>query len=353
MDIFELLRKTSDLKGTDLHLTVNLPPMIRIDSVLHPLGDQVLTTEDTAAMASQILPKTQETIFKSQLNADFSFGVPGLGRFRANVYLQRGSVALAIRRLPFDVPSSEELGLPRIVTDLAKKKRGMVIVTGPTGSGKSTTLASMIKTINDSFRYHIITLEDHIEYTFRHNLSIVNQREVGNDVLSFAEGLRAALREDPDVVMLGEMRDLASISAALTLAETGHLVLTTLHTKSAAESVDRIVDVFPPNQQQQVRTQLSSVLEGIVSQRLLPKKGGGLILAYEVLIATPAVRSLIREGKTHQIPSSIQTGSSFGMVTMENRLFELLQKGFIDEDQAMETANYPDVLKRLIDAQKK
>jgi len=179
LDIFELLRKTSDLKGTDLHLTVNLPPMIRIDSVLHPLGDQVLTTEDTAAMASQILPKTQETIFKSQLNADFSFGVPGLGRFRANVYLQRGSVALAIRRLPFDVPSSEELGLPKIVTDLAKKKRGMVIVTGPTGSGKSTTLASMIKTINDSFRYHIITLEDPIEYTFRHNLSIVNQREVG------------------------------------------------------------------------------------------------------------------------------------------------------------------------------
>ena len=353
MDIFELLRKTSDLKGTDLHLTVNLPPMIRIDSVLHPLGDQILTPEDTAAMASQILPKTQETIFKSQLNADFSFGVPGLGRFRANVYLQRGSVALAIRRLPFDVPSSEELGLPKIVTDLAKKKRGMVIVTGPTGSGKSTTLASMIKTKNDSFRYHIITLEDPIEYTFRHNLSIVNQREVGNDVLSFAEGLRAALREDPDVVMLGEMRDLNSISAALTLAETGHLVLTTLHTKSAAESVDRIVDVFPPNQQQQVRTQLSSVLEGIVSQRLLPKKGGGLILAYEVLIATPAVRSLIREGKTHQIPSSIQTGSSFGMVTMENRLFELLQKGFIDEDQAMETANYPDVLKRLIDAQKK
>jgi len=353
LDIFELLRKTSDLRGTDLHLTVNLPPMIRIDSVLHPLGDQLLSREDTEAMAYQILPKAQESVFKSKLNADFSFGVPGLGRFRANVFMQRGSVALAIRRLPFDVPSSEELGLPKIVSDLAKKKRGMVIVTGPTGSGKSTTLASMIKTINDTFRYHIITLEDPIEYTFRHNLSIVNQREVGNDVLSFAEGLRSALREDPDVVMLGEMRDLVSISAALTLAETGHLVLTTLHTKSAAESVDRIVDVFPPNQQQQVRTQLSSVLEGIISQRLLPKKGGGLILAYEVLIATPAVRSLIREAKTHQIPSSIQTGASFGMVTMENRLFELLQRDLIDEDQAMETANYPDVLKRLIDAQKK
>jgi twitching motility protein PilT len=210
----------------------------------------------------------------------------------------------------------------------------------------------MIQFINERYRYHIITLEDPIEYTFRHKLSMVNQREVGNDVVSFAEGLRSALREDPDVVMLGEMRDITSMAAAMTLAETGHLVLTTLHTKSAAESVDRIVDVFPADQQQQVRTQLASVLEGIVSQRILPKNHGGLILAYEILIATPAVRSLIREGKTHQIPSSIQTGASFGMITMENRLMELIEDDAITVDEAMEIANYPDVLKRLIDARR-
>jgi twitching motility protein PilT len=320
--------------------------------MLRPLGGEVLTPEDTATLARQIIPQTQSSTFKAQMNVDFSFGVTGLGRFRANVFLQRGSIALSIRRLPFDVPSFAELGLPSITAELANKKNGLIILTGPTGSGKSTTLASMIQYMNDRYRYHIITLEDPIEYTFHHNLSIVNQREVGNDVLSFAEGLRSALREDPDVVMLGEMRDLTSISAALTLAETGHLVLTTLHTKSAAETVDRIVDVFPYDQQQQVRSQFASVLEGIVSQRLLPRNGGGLVLAYEVLIATPAVRSLIREGKTHQIPSSIQTGASFGMITMENRLMELVKNGFVDVDEALEVANYPDVLKRLIDGQK-
>lgn len=353
MEITELLYKLVEMRATDLHLTVNRPPMVRVDSLLRPMGDHVLSPDDTRALAYQIMSDHHKEIFETNLSVDFSFGIYGLGRFRSNVYLQRGSVAVAIRRLPVEAPDFSELGLPSVIETLAKKRRGLIIVTGPTGSGKSTTLASVIKYINDHYPYHIITLEDPIEYVFKHNVAIVNQREVGSDVLSFHDGLRYALREDPDVVMVGEMRDLESISATLTLAETGHLVLTTLHTKSAAESVDRIIDVFPPNQQQQVRTQLSTVLEGIISQRLLPRKGGGLILAYEVMVATPAVRSLIREGKTHQIPASIQTGGAYGMITMENRLFDLYKNDMITLDIALETANYPDVLQRLIDGYRK
>lgn len=334
---------------TDLHLTVGQPPTARINGILKPLRKTPLSPEEVEKVAKDIIPKSlQRSFFSHKKSVDFSVALAD-GRFRVNAYYQRGNIALALRLLPLTIPSFEELMLPPVVKGLSEKKSGLVIVTGPTGSGKSTTLAAMVDYINSRFAYHIITLEDPIEYVIEPKKAFISQRELGTDFTSFEEGLRAALRQDPDVIVLGEMRDLASISVAMTLAETGHLVLTTLHTKSAAETVSRIIDVFPPEQQDEIRVQLSTVLEGIIAQRLLPRKqDNGLALAYEVLIATPAVRSLIRDNKPHLIATSIQTGAGAGMISMEQRLAEMVQMGLIDEETALANANYPDTLNRML-----
>ncbi len=279
-DIVDLLKEMHDLKASDLHITVGKPPVYRVNGELISYGEEKLSPEDTRNIVYQIMNEVQIQKFESQGELDFSFGIPGLGRYRVNAYRQRATVAAALRRIPFEVPHIDDLGLPEVVKDLIHKRQGLILVTGPTGSGKSTTLASMIQQINITYPYHILTIEDPIEYVFRHGKSMVNQREVGADTLSFANALRAALREDPDVVMVGEMRDLETIQTVLTLAETGHLVFATVHTNSAAQTIDRIVDVFPPHQQPQVRIQLSSVLIAVISQRLLKRSDGrGRVLA--------------------------------------------------------------------------
>jgi twitching motility protein PilT len=335
---------------TDLHLTVGQPPTARINGILKPLRKTPLSPEEVEKVAKDIIPKSlHRSFFSHKKSVDFSVALADKGRFRVNAYYQRGNIALALRLLPLEIPKFEELMLPSVVRELSEKKRGLVMVTGPTGSGKSTTLAAMVDYINSQFSYHIVTLEDPIEYVIEPKKSFISQRELGTDFSSFEEGLRAALRQDPDIIVLGEMRDKASISVALTLAETGHLVLTTLHTKSAGETVSRITDVFSPEQQDEIRVQLSTVLEGIIAQRLLPKKdNSGLTLAYEILIATPAIRSLIRDNKPHLIPTSIQTGVGVGMISMEQRLVEMVRMGLIDEETALANANYPDTFSRML-----
>lgn len=325
--------------ASDIHFTVGLPPIFRINKELVYVGSETLTPEDIAEMMYSIMTDKQKEIFKEKLEFDFSYGLKGLARFRVNIFMQRGSVAAAFRRIPFDVPILDSLGVPQIAHSIVVQERGFVLVTGPTGHGKSTTLASMIDEINSKFSKHIVTIEDPIEYLFRHKKSVVVQRELGTDTLSFPSALRAVLREDPDVILVGEMRDLDTISTALTAAETGHLVFATLHTNSASQSIDRIVDVFPPYQQEQVKMQLSSVLLAILSQQLIQNKDkNGLVLATEVLLATPAVRNLIREGKTHMIPSIIQTSSTIGMQTMEQSLKDLILKGVITYEDGLRYA---------------
>lgn len=332
-----------------MHLTVGVPPVIRVNGSLQQLPLDILKPLNTQEYAKQILDEKEYEEYSNKGEKDVSFSVAGLGRFRVNIYKQRGSDALAIRVVGIKTPTLKDLNLPPVVGDLANKQRGLVLVTGPTGSGKSTTLAAMINEINQNKPLHIITLEDPIEYVHRHNKSIINQREMGKDSDSYAEALRSILREDPDVILIGEMRDLESISIAITAAETGHLVLSTLHTIGAAKTVDRIIDVFPPHQQQQIRVQLAAVLQGVVSQQLIPLANkDSRVAALEIMTVTPAIQNLIREGKSHQIQSSVQTGSKYGMKTMDMSLAELYRRGEISYDTAMTHSVEREIFERLI-----
>ncbi len=335
----DLLEFATEQGASDIHLTVGLPPVLRIHKELVFLEEDSLTPEDTAEMIFSIMTDKQREIFKEKLEYDFSYALPGVARFRVNAFFQRGSIAAAFRRIPFEIPPLDSLGVPEVAHDIIAEERGFVLVTGPTGHGKSTTLAAMIDEINANKSVHIITIEDPIEYLFRHKRSVIAQRELGSDTWSFPNALRSALREDPDVLLVGEMRDYETIATALTAAETGHLVFATLHTNSAAQSIDRIVDVFPPHQQEQVKTQLSSVLLAVFSQQLIPRANkNGLVLATEVLIATPAVRNLIREGKSFMIPSIIQMKADIGMQTMEASLKSLVNKELITYEQGLQYA---------------
>ncbi|HXX40120.1 MAG TPA: type IV pilus twitching motility protein PilT [bacterium] len=384
MHIDDLLQETVAAHASDLHLTAGAKPTIRVWGRLLPLErHEVLTPEDTSQLAYSMLNAFQKQRFEKIWELDLSYGVTGLGRFRVNLYRQRGAVGVAMRTIPVAIPSIDELNLPPILLDLARRQRGLVLVTGPTGNGKSTALASMVDFINTERACHIVTVEDPIEYLHTNKKSIVNQRELGFDTQSFPNALKGVLREDPNVVMVGEMRDLETIAAALTIAETGHLVFATLHTATAAQSIDRIIDVFPPHQQPQIRTQLASIIEAVVAQQLVPNErfvaarrsteqaaakaggGGGVatiersltaieqvgrVPAVEVMIATPAIRNLIRESKTHQIESAIQTGGQFGMQTMDSALADLHKRGLISTETAILRAIHPDEMKRLIGA---
>lgn len=343
----ELLKKTVKLGASDLHITVGIPPIVRLDGELHKINQDKLTPDDTKTYVKEIL-KNEYDDYCEVGEKDTSYSIPGLGRFRVNAYKQRDSDALAIRVVGLNVPTLSDLKFPRIVKDLTEKQRGLVLVTGPTGCGKSTTLAAMVNEINLNRSAHIITLEEPIEYLHKHNKSIINQREIGKDSKSYANALRAILREDPDVILVGEMRDLETMSIALTAAETGHLVFSTLHTIGAVKTIDRIIDVFPPHQHQQIRIQLAAVLQGIISQQLIPRKDdGGRIVALEVMIITPAIQNLIREGKTHQIESSVQTGAKYGMKTMDMNLVELYKSGSISYETAYNYSVDKEMLSRI------
>lgn len=340
-DIHDIIQRGVQIGASDIHLTVLRPPVYRVDGKLFSLpDDQILSGDEIIVMARALFPneKTLQTLQETG-QVDFSNAMPGVGRFRVNTFIQRGSWACAIRLIPFSIPRLDTLGLPPIVNDLAKKERGLILVTGVTGSGKSTTLAAMIDYMNHHKNLNILTLEDPIEYLHHHGSCVVNQREIGSDSSSFALGLRAALRQDPDVIMIGEMRDLETISTALTAAETGHLVLASLHSASAAQTVERIVDVFPAHQVDQICIQLANTLQGVISQQLIPRADGkGRVLAAEVMIATPAIRNLIRENKVHLIYSSIQTGSSAGMITMDKSLKMLYQQRLISFEEVQKRA---------------
>jgi len=337
--IDEILETAITLNATDIHLQAGLPPVYRVQKRLIQKGGTRLGPQEMEELVFSLMTDQQKRLFREKLDYDFSCSVPGRARFRVNAFRQRDSVAAAMRRIPFEIPSFESLGLPASLADLTQLRRGFVLITGAAGHGKSTTLAALIDRINTERQLHVVTIEDPIEYLFVHKQSVVVQRELGTDVGSFAGGLRAVLREDPDVVFVGEMRDFQTIEAALTAAETGHLVFSTLHTKTPAQGIDRIVDVFPPHQQGQVRVQLANVLHAIVTQQLLVRKDGeGLVVAVEQLVASPAVRNLIREGKTFQMQSLIQTGSAAGMVTMEQSLKSLYERGLITYEDAVEHA---------------
>jgi len=345
----DLLRKAVEKDASDMHLVVGVPPILRVDGQLTPMNFARVTPQDSQRIIYDIMTDEQIQRFESELELDFSYSLAKLARFRVNVYKDNGTVAAAFRKIPQKIPTMRDLGLPLVLEELTKKRRGLVLVTGPTGSGKSTTLAAMINQINSERSEHIITIEDPIEYLHTHKCSIINQREVGQDTRSFNNALRAALREDPDVVLVGEMRDLETIQIAITTAETGHLVFATLHTNNAAQTVDRMVDVFPPGQQEQIRFQLSNNLEAVICQQLLPRAGmPGRVCAMEIMICTPAIRNLIRENKAHQIPSAIQTGANVGMQSMDQHLRDLYQKGIITYELALERAMNPDELKKML-----
>ncbi|MBA2952729.1 PilT/PilU family type 4a pilus ATPase [Nocardioides sp. MAH-18] len=328
--------------GTDLLLSVGLPPMLRIDGTLAPApGSTSLSAEDTDALLAEVLTPEQARSWAASHEYDFSFSWRDNARIRGNAFTQRGLTAVALRMIPRSIPSPDDLGLPPVLRDLALRHQGLVLMTGPTGSGKSTTLASLIDLINQTRGCHIITVEDPIEYVHDHKLSAVNQREVGTDTANFPDALRSVLREDPDVLLVGEMRDLESIRFALTVAETGHLVFATLHTNDTAQSIGRMIDVFPAEQQAQIRVQLAAALSCVVYQRLIPKVGGGMTAAYEVLVATPAVRNLIKEGKTHQLRNCLVTGTRDGMLTLEQSLSRLIQAGAVTEEDAAARSLYP------------
>jgi twitching motility protein PilT len=344
-----LLEEVVKKKASDLHLQVGLPPMLRIDGSLAPVsGADLLNDEAVEALIFAILDEDQKQILLKDKEFDFSFAFGDMGRFRVNAFHERGNLAAALRLIPNEILSVEQLGLPPIVEKFANYPRGLVLITGPTGSGKSTSLAALVHKINMERASHIITIEDPIEYTHKSNKSVIVQREVHYDTYSFSAALRSALREDPDVVLIGEMRDLETIASAITIAETGHLVFATLHTNSAAQSIDRMVDVFPPHQQPQIRAQLSNILMAICSQRLLPAIGGGRIAAAEILIVTPAVRNIIREGKTHQLDAVIQTGAEYGMQGMDKTLAKLIHEGTVTFDEARNFAVDLDELDRLM-----
>ena len=345
-----LLQEIIQRKASDLHITVGNKPKVRVDGDLVDSNvNHVLAPKDTLALAYSILTESQKKRFEVDDELDFSFGVQNLSRFRGNVYKQRGCVAMAIRQIPYEIHTLEKLNLPPVINKLAERPRGMVLITGPTGSGKSTTLAAMVDKVNRERKGHIITVEDPIEFIHRHKNCVVNQREVGADTKSFATALKYALRQDPDTILIGEMRDLETISAALTIAETGHLVLATLHTNSAAESVNRIIDAFPSHRQGQVRAQLAFVLEGVITQTLIPKaKGRGRVVAAEVMICTPAVRAVIRDDKIHQIYSLMQAGKKHGMQTMNDALQLLYMKGDVTLEEALKRSGDPAELLRAV-----
>jgi twitching motility protein PilT len=336
----EILHMAVERKASDIHLTAGLPPMIRLDGDLQPLPYEVLNPVDVRRLVYDVLSNEQIAKYEETHELDFGYGVKGLARFRFNVYMQRGSVAGALRAIPTRIPSFDQLGLPTVLRDMAKRTSGLILVTGPTGSGKSTTIATMIDDINETRPAHIMTIEDPIEYLHQHKRCMVNQREMHGDTFSFHNALRAVLREDPDIILVGELRDLETIESALTLAETGHLVFGTLHTRNAPATVDRVVDVFAADQQDQIRVLLGNTLEGVVSQQLLPKLGGGRCAAIEIMIGTPAIRNLIREGKTHQMYSVIETSSSAGMQTMDASLAFHFRNGVVA---------YEDCLMRAVD----
>jgi len=344
-----LLEEVVKKKASDLHLQVGLPPMLRVDGALVPVsGAEPLTDEAVELLVFAILDEDQKQILLKDKEFDFSFAFGDLGRFRVNAFHERGNLAAALRLIPNEILTIEQLGLPPIIDKFANYPRGLVLVTGPTGSGKSTTLAAMIHKINMERSEHIITIEDPIEYTHRSKKSVIVQREVHYDTYSFSAALRSALREDPDVVLIGEMRDLETIASAITIAETGHLVFATLHTNSAAQSIDRMIDVFPPHQQPQIRSQLANILMAICSQRLVPAIGGGRLASAEILVATPAVRNIIREGKTHQLEAVIQTGSEFGMQSMDKTLATMVHNGTVSYEEARNHAVDLDELDRLM-----
>src|ERR671921_454855 len=342
LSLSDLLKKLIEMGGSDLHLTTNTPPQVRVDGHLRPVESvRTLSSADTKSLAYSVLTDAQKHRFEENLELDFSFGVRGLSRFRANLFNQRGAVGAVFRAIPYEIKSFDDLGLPPVVSSLCDKPRGLILVTGPTGSGKSTTLAAMIDKINRERHEHIVTIEDPIEFLHNHKACIINQREVGSDTKGFADALRAALREDPDVVLIGELRDLETIESALRIAETGHLTFATLHTNSAAQTINRIIDVFPSHQQGQIRTQLSLVLEGIVCQSLLPRADGkGRVVALEIMVPTPAIRNLIRDDKVHQIYSAMQAGQEkVGMQTMNQCLATLYQKRLVTMETAMSASS--------------
>jgi twitching motility protein PilT len=349
-DFSEVLTRMVELRASDVHLSPGFPPAMRVRGRISAIDEYAkLTPQETREVVYSILNDDQRKRFENNKQLDLAYSIPGVARYRVNCFFQRGAISAAFRLIPQDILSLEGLGLPLVLEELTKKPRGFVLVTGPTGSGKSTTLASMVNLINHTREEHILTIEDPIEFLHRHEKCIVNQREIGSDADNFALALRAGLRQDPDVILVGEMRDLETISTALTAAETGHLVFATLHTQSTAQTVDRIIDVFPAAQQNQVRMQLSIALQGIVTQQLLPNAdGSGRVVACEVLVPTPAVRNLIREGKTHQIYSAIQTSGSVGMQTMDSHLAQLVRMGKITRSLAEQRAAVPEELKRLL-----
>lgn len=345
-----LLEEMIDKEASDLHITAGECPKIRVDGDMTSSSvTEVLNPKDTLQLAYSVLTENQKKRFETEDELDFSFGIQNLARFRGNVFKQRGCVGMVIRMIPFNVRTFDDLGLPPVVAKLAERPRGLILVTGPTGSGKSTTLAAMIDKINKERKGHIITVEDPIEYIHRHQGCIVNQREVGTDTKTFANALKYALREDPDVILVGEMRDLETIASALTIAETGHLALATLHTNSAAESINRIIDVFPSNQQSQIRAQLAFVLEGVITQTLIPKaRGRGRALAAEIMVVTPAIRALIRDAKIHQIYSAMQAGKKHGMQTMNDALYQLYMNREITREECLRVTSDPNEFQRMI-----
>ena len=345
-----LLEEMIEREASDLHITAGERPKLRIDGdIQHSRIEYVLNPKDTLQLAYSILTEQQKKRFETEDELDFSFGIQNLARFRGNAFKQRGCVSLVVRQIPFQVKTFDQLQLPPIVAKLSEKPRGLVLVTGPTGSGKSTTLAAMIDKINREWKGHIITVEDPIEFIHRHQGCIVNQREVGTDTKSFAAALKYALRQDPDVVLIGEMRDLETVQAGLTIAETGHLAFATLHTNSCAETINRIIDVFPSHQQSQVRTQLAFVLEGVITQTLLPKaKGRGRVMACEIMVCTPAIRALIRDDKVHQITSSMQAGKKFGMQTMNDSLYQLYMAREVALEECLRATSEPTDFLRMV-----
>lgn len=348
MEMSELLLLSVQQGASDLHLTEKEPPILRIDGKLNRTDNPVLKKDELKRMIYSVMTNTQKEMFERDLELDFSLALPGLDRFRVNIHQQKGSVEGAFRRVPLTIPSIDDLGLPQIVKDLARKPNGLVLVTGPTGVGKTTTLAALIDLINSERESLIVCIEDPIEFIHNNKKSIIKQREVYADTHSFAEALRHALRQDPNVIVVGEMRDLETISTTLTAAETGHLVLATLHTPDAPQTIERIIDVFPPHQQQQVKLQLADCLQGVVSQALVPRAAGkGRVLATEIMVGTPAIRNLIREQEIEQIPTLMQTGSQYGMKTMDKTLKELYEQGLITLDAALSKVKNPEEFRHL------
>jgi twitching motility protein PilT len=345
----DLLHQMVSKRASDLHITVGVPPMFRVDGNLVPGPHKPLKPEVCQSLAYSVLSEEQRKRFETKKELDISFGIRGLARFRANVFVQRGAVSLAIRQIPYEIQTVEKLGLPKTIVDFARRPKGLVLLTGPTGSGKSTTLAALINVVNRERRGHIMTIEDPIEFVHQHGKCIINQREVNADTESFATALKYVMRQDPDVIMVGEMRDLETIASAITIAETGHLVFATLHTNSASEAVNRMVDVFPPQQQPQILAQLAFVLEGVVAQQLLPRaRGEGRVLIPEILVCTPAVRAVVREAKTHQIYTLMQVGQKFGMQTMNQGLFQAYANKLITYNDALGSSRDPAELEAMI-----